>query len=477
MKVLLINPPMEDMIMSDSPMFLDEERGYNPPLGLLYLSSYAIEHSKHHIEILDSQVEEMDYKDIGNKIEDFMPDIVGIQAMTFTLMDVIKTAEIVKKINPGIKVILGGPHANIFPYETINLSCVDYVILGEGEHAFTDLLNNIGSLDNTSSQDKLREIKGIVFKDSNGNAVNTGARDFIENLDMLPFPARKLTPHQKYTSLLAKRSPVTTMITSRGCPYKCTYCDRPHLGKMFRARSAKNVVDEMEECVGMGIKEFLIYDDTFTIDRQRVIDICDEICRRKLDIGWDIRARVNTVDKEMLLKLRKAGCERIHYGVEASDQKVLDNLGKGITLKQVKDAFRWTKQAKIETLAYFMIGSPGEGREEILKTIDFAKQLKPDFVSFSVTTPFPETELYKMALEKGIIKTDVWKEFAENPSKDFRAPLWTENLTRDELMELLMYAYKNFYTRPGYIIKKLMNVRSIPELKRKVKAGLRMFRL
>jgi anaerobic magnesium-protoporphyrin IX monomethyl ester cyclase len=469
MKVLLINPPMENMIMSDSPMFLDEERGYNPPLGLLYLAAYILKNGNHKIRILDTQVEELDYKKIKQKIEQLKPDLVGIQAMTFTLIDVIKTAKIVKEIDPNIKVVLGGPHVNIFPDETIKMPCVDYLIMGEGEIVFSEFLDNI------DDEKKLKKIKGIIYKTKAGKIIKTGISPFISDLDAIPFPARKLTPYKKYSSLLARRTPVTTMFTSRGCPYNCAYCDRPHLGKVFRARSAKNVVDEMEECVSMGIKEFLIYDDTFTIDRNRAFAICDEIVRRKLDIGWDIRARVNTVDMELLLKLKRAGCERIHYGVEAADQRILNNLRKGITIKQVQDAFRWTKKARIESLAYFMIGSPGETRKEIIKTIEFAKKLKPDFVSFSVTTPFPATDLYRWALDRKIIERDVWKEFAENPTPDFKAPLWTEELSREELMELLTYAYKSFYTRPSYIIRKALRIRSLSEFKRKAKAGLRMF--
>ncbi len=469
MKVLLINPPMDNLIMSDSPVFIDEERGYNPPLGLLYLAAYVLRNSNHTINILDTQVEELSYDQIKQKISQFKPDLVGIQAMTFTLIDVIKVAKLVKEIDPSIKVVLGGPHVNIFPYETIAIQYIDYLILGEGEQVFSEFLDCI------SDGKKLRKINGIIFKTSSGKIIHTGQRQLIQDLDILPFPSRELTPYKKYTSLLAKRSPITTMITSRGCPYNCAYCHRPHLGRIFRARSAMNVVDEMEECVNLGVKEILIYDDTFTIDKKRTLDICSGIIKRKLDIGWDIRARVDTIDKEMLLILRKAGCERIHYGVEASSQRILNNLRKGITLKQVKDAFNWTKQAKIESLAYFMIGSPGEGKEEIVKTIDFAKNLKPDFVSFSVTTPFPSTDLYKWALAKGVIAKDVWKEFAKNPTKDFKAPLWTETLTREELMWLLMHAYKSFYTRPSYIIQKLLRIRSIPELNRKVKAGLRVF--
>ena len=193
---------------------------------------------------------------------------------------------------------------------------------------------------------RLKKVRGLVFKDG-GEVINTGAPPLVDDLDSLPFPARDLTPYMKYYSLIAKTQPVTTMITSRGCPYRCLFCDRPHLGKRFRPRTAMNVVDEMEQCVGMGIREFLIYDDTFTVNRKRVLDICSEIKRRGLGIGWDVRARVDTITPDMLAAMKDAGCDRIHYGVESGSPEIIETLRKGITIEQVRRVFRQTKDAGI----------------------------------------------------------------------------------------------------------------------------------
>ncbi|MFH1403148.1 MAG: radical SAM protein [Candidatus Altiarchaeota archaeon] len=466
MKVLLVNPPTDNMIQPEVPSVVNEERGFNPPLGLLYVASTLLREG-HEVGVFDMPTEGAGHGELEARLERDKPDVVGFTVMSFTLIDVMIASKTVKEYDSRIKVVWGGPHVNIYPEESARLPDVDYIALGEGELTMPRLLDGMGDTR------RLQESAGIVFK-KDGRVVNTGNPWFINNLDGIPFPARRLTPYKKYSSLLAKRSPITTMITSRGCPDKCLFCDRPHLGKMFRARSARNVVDEMQECFDMGVREFLIYDDTFTIDRQRVLEICGEIRERGLDIGWDVRARVNTVDKEMLKTMREAGCERIHFGVEAGNEEILRILRKGITREQAVSAFKDARDAGMETLAYFMIGSPRETRDTIKESIEFAKQLKPDYVHFSVTTPFPGTDLYRMGLDEGVLERDFWREFAVDPTPGYTPPLWEENMRREELISLLNLAYKSFYTRPSYAVKELMRVRSPAELFRKIKAGVKL---
>jgi radical SAM superfamily enzyme YgiQ (UPF0313 family) len=468
MKVLLINPPRENEIIGNNPRIIEEERGFNPPLGLLYLAGYLEKYTEHDLTIIDAQVERLDYQSLESRIASVSPDVVGLTAMTMTLIDVMKTVEIVKKINSNTRVVLGGPHVHLFPEETINLKNVDYLVLGEGEEAFKELLDHIDENSN------LRKVPGLVFKDKE-KVINTGIRPSIKDLDNLPFPARHLVPYRQYTSLLSKGDVATTMFTSRGCPYKCSFCDRPHLGKVFRARSARNVVDELEDCTNMGIREFLVYDDTFTVNKKRVIDICNEIVRRGLDIGWDIRTRVDTINEEVLVHLKKAGCQGIHYGVEAGTEKILTVLKKGITIEKVTEVFDLTRKYKIPILAYFMIGNPTETRDDILTTFKVTRDLNPDFVHMTILTPFPGTKIYLDGLKSGIIKKDYWREFALNPTPDFTPPHWDEHFSREELSELLVQGYKSFYIRTSYILKRIVSVRSLPELKKKAFAGLKVF--
>ncbi len=465
MKVLFVSPPTDHMLRSEVPEVLSTERGHNPPLGILYLAS-SLKAAGYEVGVLDAQAEELDQEGIRRRVRQDKPDLTAITATSFTLIDALQTAESVKEAYPDVPVVLGGPHATIYPRETVELDNVDYAVSGEGEEVLVKLAS---AVDSGESPD----IPGVAYR-SGGETLYGGRAPFIMDLDALPFPDRTLLPYRKYTSLLAKRNPVTTLFSSRGCPYRCMFCDRPQMGKVFRARSAENVVDEIEECVGLGINELLIYDDTFTVDRQRVLDICSEIKMRGLDVGFDVRARVNTVDPGLLAAMRSAGCERIHYGVESGNQEILDFIRKGITLKQVVDAFKWTREEGIDTLAYFMLGHPRDTRDTIEQTIDFAVKLDPMYTHFTITTPFPATDLYRLGLEEGVIESDVWLEYARRPTEDFIPPVWEENLSMEELQRLLKNAYKRFYVRPSYVLTRLLKVRSPSELKRKVMAGLKV---
>jgi len=467
MKVLLINPPRWNELVGKNPSIIEKHRGFNPPLGLLYLASSIKKFTDYDLEVLDSQPLKLTYSQLENYLKGKFFDVVGISVMTFTLIDSHKTAKLTKKIMPKAKIILGGTHVHLFPCETINLESVDFALMGEAELSFVDFLKNF---DNFSHYHK---IPGLVYKNDRGKITKN---DFVplNNLDEIPSPERELLNVKHYNSLLSRGSLSTTIISSRGCPFKCAFCDRPlsPITSHFRYRSTKNVVDEICECMELGIKDFIFYDDTFTVNRKRVLDICEEVIKRKLEIRWDIRTRVDIVDEEMLKLLKKAGCVAIHYGVEAGNDKILKVIKKGYKIKKIKEIFKLTKKARIETLAYFMIGLPSENVEDIQDTFDLAKELKPDYVHLTVFSPYPGTELYSLGLEKAIIKKDIWKEFAEKPKECFKIPFWEENFTRGQLYEMIVKFYKGFYLRPSYIISRSIKVKSKDELIRKAKAGL-----
>ena len=474
MKVLLINPPRDNEIIGNNPAIIDEERGFNPPLGLLYLAASLEERTAHEPVVIDCQVERLDVEGIRRRVREHAPDVVGITVMTMSLIDTLNTIAAVKSVTPEVPVVLGGPHVHLFPEETIGLPGVDYLVLGEGERTFARLTDALDIADESARAAALDAIPGIVFEQA-GRVIRTGPPEAVEDLDDIPFPARHLVPYKKYSSLLSAGQTVTTIFTSRGCPFKCRFCDRPHLGKRFRARSAMNTVDELERCVEMGIREFLIYDDTFTVNKRRARDICDEIVARGLSINFDIRARVDTIDDDLLARLRAAGCSGIHYGVEAGTPAALAALNKGITIPQVREVFAMTRRHGLPILAYFMIGNPGETRADILETFRVTRMLNPDFIHLTILTPFPGTRIYADALEKGIIESDVWRQFARNPTADFVPPHYGEHLTKAELQALLVRGYHRFYLRPRYIARRLSKLRSMDELKKKARAGVKVF--
>jgi len=471
MKVLLINPPAENLVQTFAPDSITEEMGYYSPMGLLYIATYAkTKHgSRFQIEILDTQVERMGYDSIREHIKKTKPDIVGISSMTFLVIDALKVAKITKEVNPDTHVVVGGTHPTIYPEEMASQPVIDTIVLGEGEITFSELL---GALD---EQKPLDGINGVGFR-INGRVKINPPRDFIKDLDSLPFPDRDLIPYKKYYNLLGKGKEImTSLLTSRGCPHDCIFCTKKD-GRLCRMRSPENVVREIEECLALGINDFDIIDDTFTINRRRLMDITDLIIEKNLKITMDVRARVDQVDQSILDNLARAGCNRIRFGVESGNPGVLKALKKGITLEQIQTAFKMAKKAGIVTFAYFMLGSPGETASEIEESITLAKKINPDFVQFLITTPFPATELYDIGIEKGILSSDYWREFSAHPTNDFVPEWWTENFSHEELEKWQKKAHLSFYYRPGYILKQFLKIRSFKELTRKAHAGIRLFK-
>ncbi len=466
MRVLLINPPRWNELVGKNPSIIEKHRGFNPPLGLLYLASALRKFSSHEVEVLDAQPAHFTYDQLRRRLEGLSYDAVGISAMTFTLIDASKTVRLVRDVLPDAAILLGGTHIHLFPDETIRLRGVDFAVMGEAEESFPLLMDAL------SDPAKLSQVPGLVYRD--GGTIRQNSFLPLRDLDRLPFPERNLLRVEDYSSLLSKGTLSTTIITSRGCPFRCAFCDRPlsPITSQFRYRSSVNVVDELEECTRLNIRDFLFYDDTFTVKRDRVLAICEEILHRGLRIRWDIRTRVDLVDAEMLRLLRRAGCQSVHYGVEAGNDRILKVINKGFSVAKVREIFRLTQKAGIETLAYFMIGLPSERESDIQDTFDLARELKPDYAHISIFSPYPGTALYNMGLEKGIFQKDIWRDFASDPQEGFKIPVWEEHFSRDQLYEMIVKFYKSFYLRPVYWMSRLSRIRSGTEFRRKMRAGL-----
>ncbi len=462
MKILLVAPNHRRILSPGYMKTIQECIGHLPPLGLLSIAGYLLENTSHRVRVVDALTGDLTPHQVGEIVKEEKPDVVGIHAITLALLDVLDMVDAVRTADPSAGVLLGGPHVSVFPGESVGYAGVDFAVAGEGEEPVARLLDMLESGGDPG------EIDGVMTP-------STGPKTpFIhKDLDSLPPPARHLTSFEKYHTVVSSHPPSTTIMSSRGCPFCCTFCHTAG-GKVFRPRSPEKVVKEVNQCLDMGIREFFFFDETFTVHRDRVIDICRRLIDGGREVIWDARCRVDLVDEELLGWMVRAGCRRIQYGVESGSAKVLDRLGKGFDPDTAENAIMATRKAGIAAYADFMIGNPGETLEDMEETFLFARRTRPDYVHFSITMPLPGTPLYQEAMDMGIISGDSWRGFARNPSPDFRVPYWEENFTGEELEKLLGRAYREFYFSPGYLISALGGLTSPGEALRKARAGFRL---
>ena len=368
-----------------------------PPLGLAYIASYLRENARCRIKILDALTLGCTPEDVRREIRAFGPDIVGINVMsTPAIYDAYSYAGIAKELDPKTFVMLGGQHVTFAHRETLE-ECphIDAVVRGEGEATALDIVRRL------SNGGKLKGCLGITYRQE-GSIVENPPRPLICDLDTIPHPAYDLLPMDKY--FMGKHR-FAAIITSRGCPFGCTFCSSSRLvGRRYRARSAENVVGELELLVNKyQVSEIEFLDDLFTMDPGRVRRITELIRKRALKLTWTCSSRADLVTRfpRMVRWLKRAGCHTVYIGAEAGTQKSLDRIKKGITLEQVKNAVRILKRENLNVLASFVLGIPGETKKDMEKTIQFAKKLGSDFAQFTICTPFPGTPIYEEARKTG----------------------------------------------------------------------------
>jgi anaerobic magnesium-protoporphyrin IX monomethyl ester cyclase len=469
LRVLLIQPPSFEGVYSFLPQINESSDGigYKPPLGILYVATALKKHSNHQIKVIDAIAEELKIWDVVQEVADFKPDIVGISAWTDFWYPAYTVGEQIKLALPETHLTYGGPHLGIYPNETLEIPFVDSVIVGDGEIPFLRLCNLVANdqIDN--------EFPGLHFK-QHGLRQGPDTYYIQKELDDIPIPDRSFLPIELYGSVLGKNDYITTMITSRGCPFKCTFC-KLNFQKTL-CHSAERVVEEFKKIADLGIREVEIYDDTFTWSKDRLKDICNGLIKEDLDIEWAVRDRVSTADAELYALMYRAGCRRIHLGIESGVQHVIDRMRKQIKVEQAIEAVKLAKNAGLTVLTYFMFGNLDETLEDMHKTIDFAMELDADYAEFSITIPYAGTEMYDEALEQGIISEDYWKEYALSPVPNFKPPKLIENhATLDELIELNNKGIRQFYFRPKYLVQQVKNLGSLTEFFRKGKMGLQLF--
>ena len=415
-----------------------------PPLNLMYLAG-ALEEASFSVKIIDDDLYGLESEKIAKLVSKINPKVVGVTATTATVKNALKYVKAVKELLPNALTVIGGPHTTFMPIETLNDdNSLDVVVIGEGEATIVDLLKKYEKY----GLDKLSEVKGIAYRNDEKISQNS-PRKLIENLDEVPFPARHLIPFNEYKM---SRNQAGGMITSRGCVFSCNYCSSSLImGKKFRYRSPGNVIDEIEELVyDYDVREIAFLDDIFMLNKKRAFEIANEIKERDLDISFVASSRVNTVSRELLESLKSAGMNTLYCGVESGSQRVLDLMGKGITLKQAEDAIKAAKDVKMDVLGSFIIGYPGETSKEIDKTIDFSIKLSPDYSQFSILTPFPGTPIYYDLKKKGLLDTEDWSKYTVLDSVIKYEEL---GLSKKLVNRKLNKAYLKFYTRPRYIFK------------------------
>ena len=423
MKILLLNPPSRRVA----------EKKDIPPyqhIGLGYLAS-SVAKEGYDTEVIDAKLDRLGSKETVERIAEYSPDVLGITSMTH---EIVTAADIVRKyknINPGVKVVLGGVHVSAMPEATLEAyPHIDVGVIGEGEIILPLVLKSF----ETGSGD-LSSIGGIVFRD--GSSVKrTDNNKWIEDLDTLPQPAWECFPNAKDY----------IVITSRGCPYSCVFCMQAS-GKKVRNRSIENVVGEIEEVLeGKHPRRFLFYDETFTLDKKRVLGICDLMIEKGLDkkIKWSVTTRVDAVDRDILVKMKQAGCDHIEFGVESGNEEMLQRIKKGITKAQAERAISLAKEMGYHTEGAFILGHPHENMTTALETIDFAAKLNPDIVQLGIMVPYPGTEVREMVMNnRGGYKmlSDNWAEY----NKQLGNAVELEELSRSDLERLQLAGYLRLF--------------------------------
>jgi len=456
-KVLFINPPFVHY------GGVEGHGGKNTPLNLAYLASYLREQKNDvEVKIIDAEGLELSLEQLYEQVDVFSPNIVGITCPTPVYYIVKGICSELKKKDNEVPIVLGGPHPTALPNDILNDMDADMAVIGEGEETFVELVRAI------ENHQDLDSIPGIAFKENGTIKVNP-RRTLISNLDILPFPAKDLLPIDKYYLPPTKRiksERATNMVTSRGCPFACTFCmARTIWGRKTRLRGVQNVIDEIKENVEYyGLTEFSFHDELFTFNKKRVISLCREILDQGLDISWVCQARAGSVDLDMLRIMKEAGCGKIAFGFESGNQRILNLMNKKESLQNAVESVKLCKKAGIGVEGAFILGYPGEDLQSIQDTINFALRVDCETVAFFIAIPYPGTELYIEALEKEYLKKDPdWREFA--PVSNLKSPMIIPNFTQEELQKWKRKAYRSYYLRPTYILRKLSGLRTVADIK------------
>jgi anaerobic magnesium-protoporphyrin IX monomethyl ester cyclase len=441
-KILLIHPPSFSSLNWSGQIEANKENEHEIELGLLYIAAFLI-HNNIEVRYVDMTMQSRD--ELYRILSDESFSLVGLTAYTNSIHTAADIAHFIKQ-NFKIPIVIGGPHASALPVKTMeDFPVFDFLIYGEGEVTMSEML--------LKPPDR---IKGLLWRNGE-EIIQNEPREPIFNLDDIPFPARSITDYKRYipTPGNYRQLPSTGILSSRGCPYLCTFCARyaSRDKHKVRYRSIANLMDEIHACLSyLGIKDFRFYDDTFTANRSRLYEFCERILKDRIKLTWNCFGRVDRLDFESFRLMKRAGCYHIKFGIEFGTQKWLDKTKKGTTLDQARKTVREAKRAGLETKCSFILGMPGETLEEINQTIAFAKELNPHYATFGIFTPLPGSEIYQDAFNSGDLLTTDFRLYF-NKSR----PLIKGQLPIETLKRASKQAFRAFYLNPRNIVQRRLS--------------------
>lgn len=465
-KVLLIAPPIykEEYSARGS----EQTASILPPMGLAYIAAWLRKHG-HYCEILDGMATPCSLDEVVRQCSTF--DVIGITSVSTYALRVNQLLQKLKQSGCGAPIVVGGPHATVLPESCLQAGA-DYVIVGEGE---VPMLELIRALENHEPPTKVGSV--VFLKD--GQLVRNRRMPPLGNLDKIPIPAYDLLPMSRYRTSEARtrRQPSYSLMTSRGCPGVCSFCNKSVSGTKVRYFSAERIVEEFFLLRNRyGAEDIAILDDNFLTDRELVHTVCDRLIEKGFDKTWSVEARVDHVDREVLEHLKTAGCDFIAYGIESGSQRMLDSMNKRISLKQVRDAVKMTKEVGINIRGYFMMGLPYETLEEMEETVRLALELDIEVASFSLFVPLPGTLEYKRAQETGTFSDPEYFLHEIYPEFNFPDSLLyiPEGITAEQLFNVHKNAYSRYYFRPKFLMRALLSIRSFEDIKRYTRGGINL---
>jgi len=462
MRIALVFNPFKYKIHEENIKIVQKYFGLFPPLSLAWVAAIA-ENAGHKVILIDARTLQLSKEETLKLLHDFKPDVMGFMMTTYMFRDTLEWIRYLKG-HLNIPVIVGGYNLRVFPKESLAHPEIDFGVV---EQAYYTLPALLAELEKASPD--FKNVPGLVYK-KDGEIIVTEHPLKID-FDQFPNPARYLLPNELYAEFPTERRNFTAMVTSLGCPRGCRFCEAGRT--VYNPRSPQTVIREIEECYKRyGIREIDFFDYDFTALRARTLEICRLIREKGFDISWACRSRIDNVDLEMLREMKKAGCNRIYFGIESGDPGILKAVDKNISVEQVKATLKNCRAVGIRTLGFFLIGAPGDTRETVRKTVKFAKSLDLDYVQFSKTLAKPLTPLWKdMVKATG---KDYWRDWVlgQEIDRDLPRP-WTK-LTNEEINGLAKWAYLSYHSRPGYILRQLARLKSWREFWRKGAAFLGM---